>query len=80
MDAALPDFAVFDTETTGLYPDRGDRALELAVLRLRPDGSAVEQFATGLRNSVGFDWAPWSGELFATDNGRDLLGDDVPGI
>ncbi len=43
------------------------------------DGSAVEQYATGgLRNSVGFDWAPWSGELFATDNGRDLLGDDFP--
>ena len=34
--------------------------------------------ATGLRNSVGFDWAPWSGELYATDNGRDLLGDDFP--
>jgi mono/diheme cytochrome c family protein len=27
---------------------------------------------------VGFDWAPWSGELYATDNGRDLLGDDFP--
>jgi glucose/arabinose dehydrogenase len=49
-----------------------------SMLRLRPDGSAVEQYATGLRNSVGFDWAPWSGELFATDNGRDLLGDDFP--
>jgi glucose/arabinose dehydrogenase len=49
-----------------------------SMLRLRPDGSAVEHYATGLRNSVGFDWTPWSGELFATDNGRDLLGDDFP--
>jgi len=49
-----------------------------SMLRLRPDGSGVEQYATGLRNSVGFDWAPWSGELYATDNGRDLLGDDFP--
>jgi len=38
----------------------------------------VEIYARGLRNSVGFDWAPWSGELYATDNGRDMLGDDFP--
>jgi glucose/arabinose dehydrogenase len=49
-----------------------------ALLRFRPDGSRPEVFATGLRNSVGFDWRPGTGELFATDNGRDLLGDDFP--
>ena len=49
-----------------------------AMLRLRPDGSQVQIHASGLRNSVGFDWAPWNGELYATDNGRDLLGDDFP--
>ncbi|MCG3169448.1 MAG: hypothetical protein CALGDGBN_00966 [Pseudomonadales bacterium] len=49
-----------------------------SLLRLRPDGSELQLHATGLRNSVGFDWAPWSGELYATDNGRDLLGDDFP--
>ena len=48
------------------------------MLRARPDGSELGVYATGLRNSVGFDWTPWSGELFATDNGRDLLGDDFP--
>ncbi len=48
------------------------------LMRFRPDGSAGKIIATGLRNSVGFDWAPWSGELYATDNGRDLLGDDFP--
>ena len=48
------------------------------LMRFRPDGSEPEIIATGLRNSVGFDWAPWSGELYATDNGRDLLGDDFP--
>ena len=42
------------------------------------DGSGQEIYATGLRNSVGFDWRPATGELFATDNGRDLLGDDFP--
>ena len=48
------------------------------MMRLRPDGSGAEIYATGLRNSVGFDWAPWEGTLYATDNGRDLLGDDFP--
>jgi len=48
------------------------------MMRLRPDGSDAHIFATGLRNSVGFDWAPWDGMLHATDNGRDLLGDDFP--
>ena len=49
-----------------------------AITRLKPDGSAMEIFARGIRNSVGFDWDPRSGELWFTDNGRDLLGDDVP--
>jgi glucose/arabinose dehydrogenase len=48
------------------------------MMRLRPDGSDAGIVATGLRNSVGFDWAPWDGALYATDNGRDLLGDDFP--
>lgn len=49
-----------------------------AMLRFAPDGSNAEIFATGLRNSVGFDWQPGTGALYATDNGRDLLGDDTP--
>jgi len=48
------------------------------VMRMRADGSGAEIVATGLRNSVGFDWAPWDGALYATENGRDLLGDDFP--
>jgi len=43
-----------------------------------PDGKNVEVFAHGVRNSVGFDWHPQSKELWFTDNGRDLLGDDIP--
>ena len=49
-----------------------------AILRFRPNGSDEQGVATGLRNSVGFDWHPGTGELYATDNGRDLLGDDFP--
>ncbi|MGH0032999.1 MAG: PQQ-dependent sugar dehydrogenase [Myxococcota bacterium] len=49
-----------------------------AIVRYRPDGSGEEIFASGLRNAVGFDWQPGTGALYATDNGRDLLGDDYP--
>jgi len=48
------------------------------MLRFALDGSGEEILATGLRNSVGFDWRPETGALFGTDNGRDLLGDDFP--
>src|SRR6185295_749832 len=42
------------------------------------DGSGEEIYASGLRNAVGFDWQPGTGDLYGTDNGRDLLGDDFP--
>lgn len=48
------------------------------MMSFNPDGTDARIFATGLRNSVGFDWAPWDGALYATDNGRDWLGDDFP--
>jgi glucose/arabinose dehydrogenase len=49
-----------------------------SITRLKPDGSAMEVFARGVRNSVGFDWDPATKELWFTDNGRDMLGDDIP--
>lgn len=55
-----------------------DPSRRAVMLRFNPDGTGEETFATGLRNSVGFDWQPGTGDLYATDNGRDLLGDDFP--
>jgi glucose/arabinose dehydrogenase len=49
-----------------------------SIMRMRPDGSGQEVFASGVRNSVGFDWEPVTGVLWFTDNGRDWLGDDLP--
>lgn len=49
-----------------------------AIVRMKPDGSGMESFAKGVRNSVGFDWHPVTRELWFTDNGRDMMGDDVP--
>ncbi len=46
--------------------------------RMDADGGHREVFALGVRNSVGMDWNPATGVLWFTDNGRDLLGDDLP--
>jgi hypothetical protein len=48
------------------------------ILRMKPDGTGLEVFASGVRNTVGFDWHPRTRELWFTDNGRDMMGDDVP--
>ena len=49
------------------------------VRRMQADGSGMEVYAEGVRNSVGLAFHPRTGELWFTDNGRDLLGDDLPG-
>ena len=48
------------------------------IMRMRPDGSDLEIYAHGIRNTVGFDWQPETDVLWFTDNGRDWLGDDRP--
>jgi len=48
------------------------------ISRINPDGGGFEVVARGVRNSVGFDFHPQTGELWFTDNGRDWLGDDLP--
>jgi len=45
---------------------------------MKPDGSGLETVARGVRNSVGFDWSPVDKTLWFTENGRDMLGDDLP--
>jgi glucose/arabinose dehydrogenase len=42
------------------------------------NGSGLERVAAGVRNTVGFDWHPETGELWFTDNGRDLMGENIP--
>ncbi|WP_422861346.1 PQQ-dependent sugar dehydrogenase [Flagellimonas sp. W118] len=48
------------------------------ITRMNPDGSDREIYAKGVRNTVGFTWHPETGDLWFTDNGRDMLGDDIP--
>jgi glucose/arabinose dehydrogenase len=49
-----------------------------AIVRYNPDGSGEEIYAEGLRNAVGITFRPGTDELWATNNGRDWLGDDQP--
>ena len=49
------------------------------ITRMNPDGGEHEVFSHGIRNSVGFDWHPVTGELWFSSNGRDRLGDDILG-
>jgi glucose/arabinose dehydrogenase len=49
-----------------------------ALLQFNPDGSGGRNFARGIRNAVGITFHPQTGELWATNNGRDWLGDDFP--
>lgn len=48
------------------------------IIRVNTDGTGRETYASGVRNSVGFTWHPETEELWFTDNGRDMLGDDIP--
>ncbi|KRF00607.1 sorbosone dehydrogenase [Frateuria sp. Soil773] len=48
------------------------------LIRMNPDGSGWEDVARGIRNTVGFDWQPGTNQLWFSENGRDMLGDDVP--
>lgn len=48
------------------------------ITRMTPDGEDQEIVARGVRNTVGFDFHPETGELWFTDNGVDWLGDDIP--
>lgn len=48
------------------------------ITRLDLATKQINIVAHGVRNSVGFDWHPRTGALWFTDNGRDLMGDDVP--
>ena len=48
------------------------------IMRMNADGSQLEVYARGVRNSVGLAFDPGPGALWFTDNGRDMLGDNLP--
>ena len=48
-----------------------------AILEMKPDGSGMRVFASGLRNPVGMSWEPTTNALWTAVNERDNLGDDL---
>jgi len=54
----------------------GDRYAR--IFRMDPDGGGLETVATGVRNSIGLDFDPRTGDLWFTDNQRDWISDDMP--
>ncbi|MDC6364722.1 MULTISPECIES: PQQ-dependent sugar dehydrogenase [Flavobacteriaceae] len=59
--------------------ERSDEDERFATItRMDADGSHREVYAKGVRNTVGFTWHPETGEMWFTDNGRDMMGDDIP--
>lgn len=57
---------------------KSQQEIYASITRMNPDGTDREVVAHGVRNTVGFDWNPLTKELWFTDNGRDMMGDDVP--
>jgi glucose/arabinose dehydrogenase len=55
-----------------------EKKIFATIMRMNKDGSNLELFASGIRNTVGFDFHPQTRQLWFTDNGRDMLGDDLP--
>ena len=49
-----------------------------SITRMNSDGSNREIYVKGVRNTVGFTWHPETKQLWFTDNGRDMLGDNIP--
>lgn len=89
---ALPTGGGHDTRTLGISPDGKlfvsagstcnfcveSDTRRAAITRYELDGTGQTIHARGLRNSVGLAWHPVTGELWATENGGDGLGDDEP--
>lgn len=87
----LPDGGQHPNRTIGFGPDsmmyisigshcndcNEDNQEAATIVRARPDGTERGVYARGLRNTVGFDWNPGTGELWGSDMGTDWRGDDA---
>lgn len=77
---------LFSSDWTTLYVSVGSSCnvcdetdeRRATIVRYNPDGSGEQVYGRGLRNAVGITFRPGTDELWATNNGRDWLGDDLP--
>ena len=57
---------------------KSDNPVFASITRINADGTGFEIFANGVRNSVGFSWHPETKAMWFTENGRDMMGNDMP--
>ena len=57
---------------------KSENPVYASITRMNVDGTGFEIFANGIRNSVGFAWHPVTKQIWFTENGRDMMGNDVP--
>lgn len=68
--------------TVGSSSNVGEHGMEKEIrraniLEINPDGSDEKVYAAGLRNPVGIDWNPVTGELWTAVNERDKIGNNL---
>lgn len=72
-----PDGMIYYSSGSTCNACNESNAENAAMLRISPDGMSRTIFASGLRNTIGYDWHPETGELWGFDHGIDFLGDEV---
>ncbi len=55
-----------------------DKPIFASITKIDVSNPEPKVIANGVRNTVGFDWNPVDGKLWFTDNGRDMMGNDIP--
>jgi glucose/arabinose dehydrogenase len=92
MITGLPDGGQHGTRTVLIGPDnhiyvsigsdcnvcQESNPYRAAVWVFNLDGSSGRLYAKGLRNAVGMQVNPWTNQIWVTNNGRDLMGDNTP--
>lgn len=88
----LPDGGQHDNRTIAFSPDgllyitigsdcndcKETNPEHATILQAQPDGTNRRIYARNLRNTIGFDWHPQTGELWGFDHGTDWRGDEIP--
>lgn len=73
-----PDFKLYVSIGAPCNVCETDHTGYATINRMNLDGSHFEVYAEGVRNTLGFQWHPVTQEMWFTENGRDLMGDDIP--
>ena len=90
LTSGLPDGGQHPNRTIGFGPDGmmyvtigstcnacvEPNELNATMVRANADGSNMQVYAEGLRNTIGFGWHPETGVLWGMDHGIDMLGDE----